>query len=178
MPSAETESLQTELLRHLIDAAAMRQEIDNLRSNQADAQHRTAEMFGAVITKLDSLTSAVNAVPERIAACRAEMRREIEKDFPDRVAAMQMEKRIEDRVDAGDQNLSKQITDVQLSLNARISSVESGLKTEIASIKTNVDKQWIKITTAVTVIGTCGAALVWFLNNLPLFLAASKAAGG
>ena len=77
-----------------------------------------------------------------------------------------MERRIEDKVDAGDHALSVQINDVSTNLNTRITQVEA-----------KVDRQWMKITWAVSIVGTVGAGLVWLVNNFHLFLAASRATG-
>jgi predicted nucleic acid-binding Zn-ribbon protein len=165
--SEPVEGVQAQLLTHLIEAAAMRQDIDNLKANQGDAHHRVVEMLSALNSKMEGLALSIQSVPERIAACRNEIRNEVKEAYPDRLSAERMERRIEDKVDAGDHALSVQIREVSTNLNTRITEVEG-----------KVDKQWLKITWAVSIVGTVGAGLVWLVNNFHLFLAASRAAGG
>lgn len=163
----QADAVQAQLLTHLIEAAAMRQDIDNLKANQGESYHRVVEMLSSLNTKMEGLQASIQSVPERIAACRNELRNEVKEAYPDRLAAERMERRIEDKVDEGDQALSAQIQSVSTDLNARITEVEK-----------KVDRQWLKITWAVSIVGTIGACLVWLANNFHLFLAASRAAGG
>jgi hypothetical protein len=87
------------------------------------------------------------------------MRHEIERDFPNRVDAVKMEQRIEDKIEGTDRKLSEQITSVQNGLNTRIDTVENKL-----------DKQVIKITAAVSAVILSIGALAWIIDHLPIFV--------
>jgi hypothetical protein len=104
----------------------------------------------------------MTSVPERIAACRLEMRREVDKDFPNRVDAIEMEKRIETQIRDTDKKLSDQIAAVDAGSKAR----HADMNTRIDGVKSELDKQWIKISTAVGVVILVFGLLAWGLQNI------------
>lgn len=152
-------SIETHFVEHLIDAARLKTEVDNLKSSVSDIQTQTVSALAGLAVKMDALTSALNVVPERIAACRTDVRREVERDFPTRPDAIEMEHRIEKKVEEGDKALAHQISE---------------LSTKFVNLEGKVDRMWLKISVAVSVIGTVLVLLGWLLDRLPGVLAVTR----
>jgi len=150
------------LLTHLVEAAGMKSDIENLRSNQAELTNRVLISLGELAGDIKAIRSDMAVVPERISACRADMRREVDKDFPNRLDAIEMEKRIENQIRDTDSKLSAQITQVDKGSQER----HATLNTRIESVETKLDKQWIKITTAITVVLVVLGGFAWLVNNV------------
>lgn len=146
---------RAELLSHLVESAAMKTDIEHIKSNQSELTHRLLVSIGELSGDIKAIRTEIQSVPDRIQACRLDMRREIEKDFPDRVDALEMEKRIEKQVEGTDRKLSEQLGNLNTVLNRRIDQVE-----------TKVDKVWIKITTAITVIIMVAGMVAWAVDNI------------
>ena len=153
--SASVENVHSELLAHLVEASAMRVEIDHVKTTQTELTHRLLVSMGELSGDIKAMRSEIQSVPDRIQTCRVEMRREIEKDFPDRVDALEMEKRIEKQMEATDRKLSEQVSSMNATLNRRIDQVEG-----------KVDKAWIKVTTAVSVILFVAGLIAWVIDNI------------
>jgi predicted nucleic acid-binding Zn-ribbon protein len=143
---------------HLVEAAKMQGEIENLKSGQLDLQTRILGLLGELSGDIKGIRAEMQSVPDKIASCKVEMRREVERDFPDRMDALEMEKRIEKQIEATDRTLSEQITKVENSLNTKLTSVENKL-----------DRQWIKITATITTVAAGAAAIAWVFKNAPFF---------
>lgn len=157
MPSTLGDEMgnRAELLSHLVEASAMKTDIEHIKSNQAELTHRLLVSIGELSGDIKAMRTELQSVPDRIQACRLDMRREIEKDFPDRVDALEMEKRIEKQVEGTDRKLSEQLGNLNTVLNRRIDQVES-----------KVDRVWIKITTAMTVVFVVAGLVAWILANV------------
>jgi len=154
--------LSARLLTHLVEAAGMKSDIENLRVNQNELTTRVLVSLGELSEDMKAIRDEISDVPESLSVCKADMRREIERDFPSRLDTIEMEKRIENQIIETDRQLSRQIAQVDngakerhASLNARIDGVEGKL-----------DKQWIKIVTAVTVVMVLLGGLAWAIDNI------------
>jgi short-subunit dehydrogenase involved in D-alanine esterification of teichoic acids len=147
--------LSGEFLKHLVEAAGMKADIEHLRSTQSELTNRVLVSLGELAAELKSMRTDIQSVPERIANCRMEMRREVEKDFPNRVDAIEMEKRIENQMRETDHKLTKQITSVETNLNARIDKVD-----------TKIDKLFVKIAATIAAVGTTLATVAWVIENV------------
>jgi hypothetical protein len=154
--------LDARLLTHLVESAGMKSDIEHLRTNQNDLTNRVLVSLGELAGDVRAIRTDMSSVPERISACRADMRREIEKDFPNRVDAIEMEKRIEEQMRDTDRQLSRQIT--QVADNAK--ELHAALNTRIDGVENTLSKQWIKITTAITVVIVLLSLLAWALENI------------
>ena len=156
---SEEHASQSDLIKHLIDAAAMKADIDHIKSDQSDMMNRMLGALTEISSKLELMRESIANQPAKITECRTDMRHEIERDFPNRVDAVKMEQRIEDKIEGTDRKLSEQITSVQNGLNTRIDTVENKL-----------DKQVIKITAAVSAVILSIGALAWIIDHLPIFV--------
>lgn len=132
----------------LADIAVMRADIDNLKQSDRDITQRVLIALGELSADIKSLRQDVINVPQKISACRADMRVEIERDFPSKPEAMLMEQRIEKQIADTDKTLGKQIADV---------------RSELTKLDTKIDKVWIKITVVVTTIVAVGGVIQWWL---------------
>jgi len=160
---ADTRSeLEARMLTHLVDAAGMKADIENLRTNQNELTSRVLVSLGELAGDLKAIRVDISAVPERISACRVDMRREVERDFPSRLDATEMEKRIENQIRETDRQLSHQISQVDAGSKERHAS----LKTQIDAVEGKLDKQWVKITTAITVVILLLGGLAWVIDNI------------
>lgn len=149
---------QNELMKHLIEASRMQSDIDNLKSGQIDMNNRIIGMLGELAGDIKGLRVDLQGVPDKIAACRVEMRREVERDFPDRTDTLEMEKRIEKQIEATDRALSEQITEVNTNLNTKLSALDA-----------KVERLWVKITATVTAVLGVAGFIAWVLQNAKLF---------
>ena len=147
--------LQHQLLTHLIDAASIKSDVEHLKANAAANSNQVIGMLGALTAKVEGLQAALNAVPERISSCRDDMRREVEKDFPNRTDAILMENRIEEQVRATDEKLS-----------AKIDEVTTGLKGRMDKIERKIDSLLVKIGVGLTVATVLLSAFWWAINNV------------
>ena len=147
--------MSTENRNTLADIAVMRADIDNLKQSDRDITQRVLIALGELSADIKSLRQDVINVPQKISACRTDMRTEIERDFPSKPEAMLMEQRIEKQIADTDKTLGKQIADV---------------RSELTKLDTKIDKVWIKITVVVTTIVAVGGVI-------QLWLVISKALG-
>jgi hypothetical protein len=162
MHDDHSSEVDARLLTHLVEAAGMKSDIENLRSNQSELTNRVLVSLGEMAGDIKAIRADMTAVPERIAACRLDMRREVDKDFPNRVDAIEMEKRIETQIRDTDRKLSDQITAVDAGSKAR----HADMNVRIDGVKSELDKQWIKISTAVGVVILVFGLLAWGLQNI------------
>jgi hypothetical protein len=155
MQSPNMDDFQTHFMTHLIDASAMRTDLDNVKAQQAVNNNQVIAMLGRLTEKVEALQGALNAVPERITACRNDMRREIEKDFPNRVDAIAMETRIEEQVRTTDTKLSRQIASVENNVNGRMDKIER-----------KIDTLLVKIGVGLFVSTVMFTAFWWIIENI------------
>lgn len=157
MHEHQSNELETQLLTHLVESAGMKSDIEHIKGLQADLTHRVLVSLGEVAGDIKAIRADLQAVPERIQACRVDVKREVEKEFPNRVDAIEMEKRIEKQVEITDRKLADQITAVQIGLTSRIDTVEK-----------KVENVWIKITTAIAVLAAVAGSIAWAIDNLSI----------
>ena len=137
------QEINTHLLEHLVESASMKADIANIKASQHELTVRLLTQMGEIAGDVKAIRADLSTVPEKINACRADMRREVERDFPSKPEVLQMEQRIE-----------KQITDTDKTL---------GL--QIADLRARVDKLWIKITATVTGAITVLGGVAWLIAN-------------
>jgi hypothetical protein len=145
------DSYTADEVQHLIAREWAKNEILTLRAGAVEFQKQLVEIGGATNAELKHLRETLQEFPTMVASqishCRDEMRREIQKDFPDRIEAIAMEKRIEDKIGETDSTLGKQI---------------SALDKKVDGLESKVDKQWLKITVVVGTIVAAGGFAQWF----------------
>lgn len=136
--------VENHLLQHLVESASMKADIAHIKSQQNELSSRLLVQMGEVGADIKAIRAVVDSVPEKINACRADMRREIERDFPSRVDAVKMEQRIETKIAEGDARLSAQIE----------------------SVKASMDKLWVKITSSVIGAAAVLGFIAWVIDNI------------
>lgn len=145
------ESYTADEVQHLIAREWAKNEIISLRNGHMELQRQMIEVTGATNAELKSLRETLiefpNSVANQIAQCRRELREEIEQDFPNKLEAIRMEQRIEDKIGDTDKTLGKQISD---------------LDKKVDGINDKVERQWLKITVVVGTIVAVGGFAQWF----------------
>jgi hypothetical protein len=155
----QNDEFQTRFMTHLIDAASMKSDIENLKRTDHEFNTRIISALDSVTSELKGLREMIGFVPGQIAACRIDMRNEIERDFPNKMDAMSMERRIEDKLAETDKTLGLQIAAVGKKSSDDIQS----LKDQITCVENKVDRQWLKITVIVSTIVAIGGFAQWLL---------------
>ena len=150
-------TLQSQLITHLLDAATMKADIENLKRAQGEQNARLLQVLSEMSADIKGLGAALTAVPRQISECRDDMRDEIERDFPNKPDALKMEQRIEKKMADVDKTLGKQIDDV----DKRLTSGMTDVAAQITKVDTKVDKIWIKITVVVTTVTAVGGLIQW-----------------
>jgi hypothetical protein len=139
-------------VQHLIAREWAKNEILSLKAGSIEFQKQLVEIGGATNAELKHLRETLQEFPTMVASqishCREDIRREMTKDFPDRLEALDMEKRIEDKISETDKTLGVQINE---------------LDKKIDKIEVKFDKQWVKITAIVLTIVALGGVIQWFL---------------
>lgn len=153
------ETLQSQLIARLMDAATMKADIENLKQAHGEQNARLLQVLTEMSADIKSLGTALVAVPRQIAESRVDVRAEIERDFPSKPEAMLMEQRIEKQMAEVDKTLGKQIADV----DKRLTSGMTDVAAQITKVDNKVDKIWIKITVVVTTVMAVGGVLQWLL---------------
>ena len=153
------ETLQSQLIARLMDAATMKADIENLKQVHGDQTARLLQVLTEMSADIKSLSVALVAVPRQIAESRSDTRAEIERDFPSKPEAMLMEQRIEKQMAEVDKTLGKQIADV----DKRLTSGMTDVAAQITKVDNKVDKIWIKITVVVTTVMAVGGVIQWLL---------------
>lgn len=178
------ENMQSHFFEHLIDAASMRADIDNLKKADVDRDSRIVAMLTQVSADIKSLRDTVASVPRQIAECRVDMRREVDREFPNKIEAMEMERRIENQIGATDKTLGTKIDAVDKKLGIQIDAVDkkltgeiTDLKSEVQKVQSTVDKQWLKITVIISTVVAVAMAVQWFFYTYQLMKTAAAAAG-
>lgn len=167
MPAAAqpSEDFQTHFMTHLIDAASMRTDIENLKRADHDFNTRILNSLDAVTTELKGLRDLIGFVPGQIAACRQDMRHEIERDFPSKMDALNMERRIEESVADTDKTLGKQIAAIDTKLTSELHSV----KEEQVRQGNKLDRQWLTITVIVSTVVGVAMVTQWLFTVYGVF---------
>jgi phosphate uptake regulator len=141
-------------VQHLIAREWAKNEILSLKAGSIEFQKQLVEIGGATNAELKHLRESLQEFPSlvanQISHCREDMRREMTKDFPDRIETKDMEKRIEDKISQTDSTLGKQI---------------SSLDKKVDGLEVKVDKQWLKITVIVSTIVAIGGFVQWLLTT-------------
>ena len=160
-------------VQHLIAREWAKNEILSLKAGSIEFQKQLVEIGGATNAELKHLRETLQEFPTMVASqishCREDMRREMTKDFPDRLEARDMEKRIEDKVDHTDRALSEQIAQVSTDLNAKITESNTNLNTKLSSLEGEVKRQWVKITATITAIVAFAGVVTWVLQTAKVF---------
>jgi len=160
MNTDSEDSTSTRLTDHLIEAAVMKARLEHVEQMQQNTNHQVLHALGEMSADVKAIRLDISNVPQQIQACRNDMRREIERDFPNKEAALKMETRIEDKIGATDRALGKQISEVQTNLGEKITTLSG----EVQSVKQDVSKVWIRVTaTIVAVVATAGG-IMWLVN--------------
>lgn len=132
-------------VQHIVAREVAKQQVRELQSGLLATNKTLADLTANFTTELKSVRELLQKQPDQIRECRVDLRREIEKDFPNRLEMMDMENRIEDMISTGD----------------------AGLSSQIAAINVKVDKQWLKITVTLSVISASitglGVAMNYYL---------------
>jgi len=149
-PNQANDHDPSQLTLHLIEAAGMKADIENLKRQSAETNVRILTVLGEMSSDLKALRTDVAGVPHQIDVCRQDMRREVERDFPTKPEAILMEQRIEKQIAEVDKTLGKQIADVDTKLTQKLTDVEN-----------KVDRQWLKISVIVATIVALGGILQW-----------------
>lgn len=149
----QKESYSYDEVQHLIAREWAKNEIVSLRNGALESQRQLIEITGSFNNEMknfrEMLTNFPENIAEQISRCRIEIRREIDKDFPNKIEAIHMEQRIENKIGDTDETLGKQI---------------SALDKKVDGIEVKVDKQWAKITVIVSTIVAIGGVVQWFLS--------------
>jgi hypothetical protein len=164
LPSQDVKDSYTlDEVQHLIAREWAKNEIISLKAGALEFQKQLVEIGGATNAELKHLRETLQEFPTMVASqishCRDEMRREIQKDFPDRLEAIAMEKRIEDKIGETDTTLGKQIS----SLDKKVDNTKNELTTDINSLRESVNRQWLKISVVVATLIGVGGLIQWLL---------------
>jgi hypothetical protein len=157
----ETEVLEHDFHLHLVDAAAMKKDIEALQRRDNEIMSRTFEKMSDLDGSMKVLQELLRDIPRQISSCRLDMRHEVERDFPSKMDIKDMENRIEKQASETERDLSKQIT----KLDAKVDKNSVDLNTKI-------EKLWLKITIPIAVVIAIGGLIQWVLVTMKL------AAGG
>jgi len=141
-----------DFLSHLIDAASMRKDIEALQRRDNDISNRAFEKLSEVGNSIKVLHELLRDIPHQITTCRTDMRHEIERDFPNKMDIMNMEKRIESQTSKTERDLSHQLTE----LDKKVDKNNTDLNNKI-------EKLWLKITIPIIVIIAMGGLIQWLL---------------
>lgn len=153
------DTMQSQHITQLLDAATMKADIENLKRTQGEQNTRLLHVLSEMAADVKLLGNALTAVPRQIAECRNDMRDEIDRDFPNKPEAMLMEQRIEKQIADVDKTLGKQIADVDKRMTVGMTDVAA----QITKVDNKVEKIWIKITVVVTTVMAVGGLLQWLL---------------
>jgi hypothetical protein len=157
------DSYTADEVQHLIAREWAKNEIITLKAGALEFQKQLIEIGGATNAELKHLRESIQEFPSmvssQIAHCRDDMRREIQKDFPDRLEAVAMEKRIEDKIGETDTTLGKQIS----SLDKKVDNTKNELTADINSLRELVNRQWLKISVVVATLIGAGGLIQWLL---------------
>ena len=160
-----SEDFQARFMTHLIDAATMRTDIENLKRADHDFNTRVLSSLDAVTNELKGLRDLIGFVPGQIAACRLDMRHEIERDFPSKMDALNMERRIEESVADTDKTLGKQIAAIDTKLSNELQAV----KDEQVRQGNKLDRQWLTITVIVSTVVGIAMVMQWLFTIYGVF---------
>lgn len=159
------DDFQARFMSHLIDAASMRTDIENLKRADHEFNMRILTSLDSVTSELKGLRDLIGFVPGQIAACRLDMRHEIERDFPSKMDALNMERRIEERVADTDKTLGKQIAAIDTKLTSELQSV----KEEQVRQGNKLDRQWLTITVIVSTVVGIAMVAQWLFTVYGVF---------
>ena len=150
---------------HLLEAGRMRADIDNLKANELAMNTRILSAIAELGSDIKSMRESLQAVPRQIGECRADMRREVERDFPAKTDALNMERRIEDKIAETDKTLGLQIAAV----GKRSTEDIQALKDQITCVENKVDRQWLKITVIVSTVVSIAMIAQWLFTVYGVF---------
>lgn len=163
--SQPSEDFQARFMTHLIDAASMRTDIENLKRADHEFNARILNSLESVTNELKGMRELIGFVPGQIAACRLDMRHEIERDFPSKMDALNMERRIEESVADTDKTLGKQIAAIDTKLSNELQAV----KDEQVRQGNKLDRQWLTITVIVSTVVGLAMVTQWILTVYGVF---------
>lgn len=167
----EISAVSAQMFTHLIDAAAMKADIENLKAADRELTQRILTILGELSSDIKVVRTDMATVPRQISECRGDMRDEVERDFPSKTEAMMMEQRIEKQISDTDRTLGRQIAEVDKKLDTGMADVAA----QITRVDTKVDKIWIKITMVLVTLMAVGGVVQWLLMTAH---AAKITAGG
>lgn len=147
------------LTLHLIEAAGMKADIENLKHEGVAANERLLDVLREMSTDLKALRMDLGTVPRQIDSCRQDMRREVERDFPTKSEALQMEQRIEKQIADTDKTLGKQISDVDKKIDAKMAEVT----VQITKVDTKLNNLWIRLSMVMLTLIAAGGVVQWIL---------------
>ena len=157
-------------VQHLIARDWARSEIKRLSEGQIELHRQMLDAIGTTNQELKAMRDVIITFPglitTQISDCRKDMRREVEADFPSRLDAMNMERRIEDKVAETDKTLGLQIAAV----GKKATDDFQSLKDQLTCVENKVDRQWLRITVIVSTVVSLGLLVQWllmFYNALP-----------
>jgi ATP phosphoribosyltransferase regulatory subunit HisZ len=162
----EEDPTATRLTDHLIEAAVMKARLEHVEAMQQNTNHQVLQAVGGIAADVKAIRTDLSTVPGQIQTCRAEIRREIERDFPNKEEALKMERRIEEQIEHTDRALGVQIAEVKTSLGEKINLLSG----EIQTVKYDVSKIWIKVAASVIAVVATAGAIMWlmdFVEKLP-----------
>lgn len=113
-------------VQHLIAREVAKQQMAEIKAGLLDTNKKLLEVVSTFNAEIKALRELMAAAPIKVDECRADMRREIERDFQTAISAERMEHRIEDRIDAVDAKVDKQWLKITVVLGT-LSSLITGI---------------------------------------------------
>lgn len=170
-------------VQHMIAREWAKGEIQSNKNGLFKLQQQVVEFMATAQADSKALRDLLAGFPVLVAnqidASRKDMRREIQNDFPDKLEAERMERRIEDKIGATDKTLGKQIGDLDKKMDAslaelaaQIKDVNTDLAGKIKDVNGKVEKAWLKITVTVTTVIGVGGFITWLISTSRFFAGA------
>ena len=103
-------------VQHIVAREMAKQQLVQLQNGQLETNKRLVEIVSEFRAELKGIKAMLDKTPESVDSCKADLKKEIREDHPDRIEMLRLERDILARIDALNNKVEKQWLKITVTL--------------------------------------------------------------
>ena len=103
-------------VQHIVAREMAKQQLVQLQNGQLEINKRLVEIVSEFRAELKGIKAMLDKTPESVDSCKADLKKEIREDHPDRIEMLRLERDILARIDALNNKVEKQWLKITVTL--------------------------------------------------------------
>lgn len=103
-------------VQHIVAREMAKQQLVQLQDGQLEINRKLVEIVSEFRAELKGIKAMLDKTPESVDSCKADLKKEIREDHPDRIEMLRLERDILARIDALDSKVERQWLKITVTL--------------------------------------------------------------